>query len=62
MKSEWRVKEEYIGGRKMYGICRRRDIKKEQCPGNIETGKGYFPNREPAEQLARRLNAKGKGK
>lgn len=59
MKSEWRVRGEYIGGKKMYGIHRLRDITKEGYPGNIETGRGYYPDRESAEQLVRKLNAKG---
>lgn len=53
---EWKVKAEYIGGKKMYGIFRVRDITKERLPGNIETGRGYFPEREAAEELVGKLN------
>lgn len=58
MKSKWMVREEHIGGKKMYGVYRLRDVTKEGWPGNIESGKGYFPEKESAEQLAERLNRK----
>ena len=58
MKSNWRVTSNIINGQKMFGVYRLLDVQETDHGGNREHLDVWTADRESAEALAERANAR----